>query len=244
MLMLYLTLSGLGVCNLRLHFEQLGLIDAPGPNSREVIVIVTHVHFDHSGGAHHFEKVYIHPDDMDGLRHGRQSETLNYVKSSHLYQSPYEGFSACQYKVPPTQCIPIRGGDSIDLGNGEQLDILHFPGHSKGSIAIFNLDRGELFTGDIVYECGSGLGFLDWLPTSSVRSYVNSCMILIQFLNQHPTATIYPGHYGTLTAQRTVTLLKEYVEGRTNVCCVSTSSLMQCASWVYIVMNCFRCCPL
>ena len=231
------------MCNLRWHLEQLGLIEPPGERNREVIVVLTHVHFDHSGGAHHFEKVYIHPDDLPGLRHGRQSQTLNYVKPLHFDQLPYQGFSACTYKVPPTQCLPIREGDTVELGGGEKLEIMHLPGHSKGSIAVYNPRREELFSGDIVYECGSGNGLLDWLPTSHVGDYMNSATRLTDWLSQHPVPTLYPGHFGAMTSQRAVDILSEYMESRSGVCCSSCSTCMQCGTWVFILMNCFRCCP-
>ena len=104
----------------------------------------THNHFDHSGGAHHFETVYIHEDDLPGLRNGRQTETLNYVKPAHFYQQPYRGFSACNYKVPATICQPLKDGDQINLGAGEHLEIVHVPGHTKGSIAVYYPSKQEL----------------------------------------------------------------------------------------------------
>ena len=147
--------TGLGVQDLRHHLEVSDLVD-PVEGERECSVICTHNHFDHSGGAHHFESVYIHEYDLPGLRNGQQTETLNYVKPAHFYRQPYRGFSACNYKVPATVCQPLKDGDQIDLGGGEHLEILHVPGHTKGSIAIYYPSKRELFTGDFVYECGSG----------------------------------------------------------------------------------------
>lgn len=106
---------GLGVCNLKKHLENINLID----KNRECIVLCTHAHFDHSGGAHHFQHesdILIHHDDYEGLRHGRQIDTLNYVKPNHFYELPYQEFSARQYHVPPTKCKSILDGHRIDLG--------------------------------------------------------------------------------------------------------------------------------
>ena len=48
---------------------------------RECVVVCTHNHFDHCGGAHHFNgSVLIHEEDLPGLWEARQAETLNYVK--------------------------------------------------------------------------------------------------------------------------------------------------------------------
>ena len=52
---------------------------------RESVVSCAHNHFEwHSSGAHHFEAVYIREEDLPGLRDGRQTETLNYVKQTHF----------------------------------------------------------------------------------------------------------------------------------------------------------------
>ncbi|CAF1300674.1 unnamed protein product [Rotaria sp. Silwood1] len=65
--------TGLGVCNLKKHLEKLGFLK----NNRECIVVCTHAHFVHSGGAHHFDNVLIHQGDYDGLSKGEKSATLN-----------------------------------------------------------------------------------------------------------------------------------------------------------------------
>jgi glyoxylase-like metal-dependent hydrolase (beta-lactamase superfamily II) len=111
---------GLGVCNLKKHLENLHLLN----KERECIVLCTHSHFDHSGGANHFEnesKILIHQDDYHGLRNGRQVETLNFVKPTHFYQQPYPNFSAREYRVPPTKCEPVMDGYRIDLGNEKNI---------------------------------------------------------------------------------------------------------------------------
>ena len=115
---------GLGVCNLKKHLENLHLLD----KGRECIILCTHSHFDHSGGANHFENestILIHQDDHQGLRYGRQVETLNYVKPTHFHQQPYRNFSALQYRVLSTKCEPILDGHRIDLGKGDLFFTVH-----------------------------------------------------------------------------------------------------------------------
>ena len=234
--------TGLGVCDLRQHLETEGLIGAVG-GDRECEVICTHVHFDHSGGAHHFEKVFIHEEDLPGLQNGRQTETLNYVKPNHFHQSPYQGFSARSYKVPNTTCQHLRDGDRIDLGDGEHLEIMHLPGHTKGSIAIYNPSKEELFTGDFVYECGLGSRLLDWLPTSSVEDYVDSASRMIGWLAEKDIRTIYPGHFGITKTPIVSRLLQEYVQDRSNTCARCCGSCLQATTWAYFLLGCFRICP-
>ena len=233
--------TGLGVRNLRSHLESAGYIKPAG--ERECIVVCTHNHFDHSGGARHFETVYIHEEDLDGLRAGRQTETLNYVKQEHFYREPSHGFSACNYKVPPTACQPLKDGDQIDLGGGEHLDIVHVPGHTKGSIAIHYPAKRELFTGDFVYDCGWGGGLIDWLPTSSIRKYVDTSYRMMDWMADKDIARVYPGHFDILSKEQTHLLLQEYVESKDNACSMCCGSCLQATTWAYFLCGCFRCCP-
>ena len=235
--------TGLGVCDLKSYLQSQGLIDSNPDSEREVVVVCTHNHFDHSGGAHHFEHVYIHEDDAHGLRSGQQGETLNYVKAMHFYQQPYREFSALRYKVPPTNCSPLRDGDRIDMGGSDFLEVLHLPGHTKGSIALYYPQKQELFTGDIVYECGDGGGLLDWLPNSNVYDFVRSANRLIDWLAQNSVSIVYPGHFSSLSAERTTDLLVEYVETKDNRCSQCCMSCLSGASLWYILCGCFRCCP-
>lgn len=235
--------TGLGVHDLRLHLETLGLVDSLG-GQRECIVVCTHNHFDHCGGAFHFgPNVFVHQDDLAGLRQGRQTETLNYVKPCHFHRQPHAGFSARQYKVPATTCQPLRDGDRVELGGGEHLEVLHVPGHTRGSIALYSPAKRELFTGDFVYECGYGGNLMDWLPTSSVASFVDSAERTLDWLREKEVDCVYPGHFDTLTSQRTQQLLQEYVDARDSGCSKCYGSGLQAATWTYFLLGCFRCCP-
>ena len=234
--------TGLGVCDLRHHLEASGLIERVG-SERECLVICTHNHFDHSGGAHHFENVLIHEDDLPGLQHGRQTDTLNYVKPFHFDQQPYRGFSAFGYKVPPTECQSVKEGERIDIGGGEWLEIMHVPGHTKGSIVVYYPAKQELFTGDFVYECGHGSALLDWLPTSSVQDYITSTNRMLDWMQDRVITRVYPGHFHSTTAQRVTRLLEEYVHDKDNGCSKCSGSCLQAATWGYFLLGCFRCCP-
>ena len=47
--------------------------------------------------------------------------------------------------------IPVRDGNSIDLG-GRRLEVIEIPGHTPGSIAILDVERRILFSGDTVQD--------------------------------------------------------------------------------------------
>jgi hydroxyacylglutathione hydrolase len=51
--------------------------------------------------------------------------------------------------------LGLKDGDQLDLGETETLEILHAPGHSKGSISLLYHKDRALFTGDAVPKPGT-----------------------------------------------------------------------------------------
>ena len=232
--------TGLGVCNLKEYLASRGLVE---PEARDLIVVVTHVHFDHSGGAHHFDKVFIHEHDFEGLTRAIQTQTLNYVKPSHFERKPHDTFTSYSYKVPPTHCSKLQHDDVINIGLDHDLQIIHTPGHSAGSICIYYRHARALFSGDFVYDCGEGASLLDWLPTSNCRDYKNSAMRMLQFLDSNEVERVYPGHFSTCSTGRVRKLLEEYVQDRTGCWSVASTGCLQYLTSVFFFCGCFRVCP-
>jgi glyoxylase-like metal-dependent hydrolase (beta-lactamase superfamily II) len=97
---------GLGVSNLRKFLEGKHLLDPiDKPKARTCIVVCTHVHFDHSGGAHDFEHVFIHNKEASALITANSLYTLNWVKSEHFNTKPFSNFDISKYRVKETNCI-------------------------------------------------------------------------------------------------------------------------------------------
>lgn len=234
---LLLIFLGLGVSNLRDYLSRIGLLS----KDRDCFIICTHNHFDHVGGAHHFDSVFIHEQDAGGLQNGRQTETLNYVKQSHFLRLPYPKFSARNYRVPPTYCKTLKAGQEIDIGGGHTLLIMHLPGHTKGSISIYYKEKSAIFVGDLLYECGSGDHLIDWLPTSSVTQFLDSANKMVSWLGDHRNVTIYPGHFKILDSGRAIELLKQYIKVKQGLCHKCCAGCLQCATFGYFLFGCFRC---
>ena len=225
---------GLGVCNLRTFLEERHLLDSiDKPNARPCVVVCTHVHFDHSGGAKDFDKVYIHNEETGALKEGNSIYTLNWVKDEHFIKKPTENFIASRYCVKKTNCHPLSDGEKIMIGEDEHLQVMHLPGHSRGSIALYYPKSRAVFVGDIVYECGTGSEFLDWMPHSSVNQYIRSCTRLHDFLESSDVSEVYPGHFNILTPERTKALLLEYVECKKSILSRGVSNCLQLFSTVY-----------
>ena len=125
----------------------------------------------------------------------------------------------------------------------DRLEVIHVPGHTKGSVAVYYAGREALFSGDFVYECGNGSALIDWLPTSSVSDYVHSADTMTDWCSDHPEVTVYPGHFSRLSSSRAVQLLRQYVHSKDDACGRFCTLCMQRTTAAFFLCGCFRCCP-
>ncbi len=110
-----------------------GITDLP------VTVVNTHGHVDHIGCNHFFKEAWLHPADLGVYR-----EHLAMVAAS-LRQ---DGITP----VPDgTECrmLPLSPGQRFDLG-GLELEAVHIPGHTHGSVAILDRKARLLYSGDAI----------------------------------------------------------------------------------------------
>ena len=64
---------------------------------------------------------------------------------------PYERFDPSSWTTPAvTATAFLEDGDVIELGD-RAFTVLHTPGHTAGSICLWNETNGALFTGDAIY---------------------------------------------------------------------------------------------
>ena len=93
--------------------------------SLPIMLLNTHADMDHIGSNSQFETFSMHPDDEEHYRKGGGKGKI----------------------------IPVRDGDTLDLG-GRELKIIHLPGHTAGSIAVLDVNRRVLISGDPIQEHG------------------------------------------------------------------------------------------
>ena len=83
---------------------------------------------------------------------------------------------------------PIEDGDIIKIGEGE-LKVIHIPGHSPGSVALYDSKDGFLIAGDIIFQ--GSVGRTD-LPGGSHEQLISG--IKNKLLCLPDSTVVYPGH--------------------------------------------------
>lgn len=201
--------AGLGVVALR--------GEIPRMFERDPLVVLSHAHLDHVGGAHEFRERAAHSADAAILAEGVPAS----LYGPELYERlgidaagepvpellinalPYPGYDPRTYRVEavsPTH--RLEDGDRVELG-GRSLTVLHLPGHSPGSIALLEERTGVLFSGDVVYDGR----LIDDLPESDVPSYRRS----MERLAHLEVSVVHPGHGRSFDQARLHALAAAYL---------------------------------
>lgn len=96
---------------------------AAGLTDLPLSLLNTHGDMDHVGSNAQFAAFYMHHDEEENFRRGERGGEI----------------------------LPVREGDVLDLGERE-LEILHLPGHTPGSIALLDRSRRVLISGDPIQD--------------------------------------------------------------------------------------------
>lgn len=160
-------------------------------------VVNSHGHPDHACGNFQFPSpVYIHPDDMELCRqfNSKSSRAAAVEASQHFYNFALqrevsllpENFDPAAYiEAPAPALAPLDAGHVFDLG-GIQLETVHLPGHTGGSLALFWRDERLLYVGDAI----AGFIFLFLPESKGLRTYRAS----LDKAEALPFDTMVPGH--------------------------------------------------
>lgn len=106
-------------------------------------VINTHEHFDHIGGNGFFfgAKIAAHPEAAEVIENADAEMSLVEFFDGNL--------------KPKKVDFKVKEGEKIDAG-GLSLEIIYTPGHTPGSICLYDRKTATLFSGDTVFADGVG----------------------------------------------------------------------------------------
>lgn len=156
------------------------LISKEGGLEKVKQVLLTHSHYDHAGGAAKVgeltkAKILLHPLEGRRISSGDMSVAMACFGES----------------INEFDWSPIDEGGTINTGDA-RFDVLHLPGHSEGSIGLWEKESRSLIVGDTVFADG-GIGRYD-LPTGNLGELRNS----IERISELGVKDLYPGHGRTV----------------------------------------------
>ena len=142
------------------------------------LLVNTHLHIDHIFGNAFVEKTY-------NVKATANSEDEFWLKGM-------EG-QARMFGLPLRHATPslgnyIKEGDKINLGK-DTFEIFQVPGHSPGSIILYNEDNHCVFVGDVLFE--GGIGRTD-LQGGSYQTLIEG--IQEKLLTLPEKTVVYSGH--------------------------------------------------
>ena len=145
------------------------------------LIVSTHGHWDHTGdnaavAEHTGARIAVHPLDRERLT------------------APEPLFAP--FPIPPSvPAVDLAEGGEIRFGD-IRLRVLHTPGHTEGSVCLYDADGGYLYSGDTLFA--GGWGRVD-LPGGSAEAMASS---IARLAGMEDPLRVMPGHGAATTIGR------------------------------------------
>ncbi|MGH6884087.1 MAG: MBL fold metallo-hydrolase, partial [Hypericibacter sp.] len=183
----------------------------------------THTHADHIGSHYEFEDCAAHRLEAPWLERpapethlvvmdpsgnpGAGMSIAGYeIGDSLITALPHAGYSLKSYVVRPARVTHwLDEGSVIDLGD-RRFEVVHLPGHSPGSIGLFEAATGVFFSGDAIYD-GQ---IIDELDHSNIAHYIET----MERLKTLPVTVVHAGHRPSFGRDRLIELCDVYLKAK------------------------------
>ncbi len=207
--------AGLGVVSLRREL--------PWLFEHDPVLVLSHAHLDHMGGAHEFTDCRVHAAEAAEVRRpgavSLNGPTLwgllglddggEEAPELLLTGLPGAGYDPTTYALEGvagvTELTELTDGDLVDLGD-KQFRVLHLPGHTPGSLNLHDTEAGHLFTGDVLYDGG----LIDTCIGSDIPAYRTTMQALLAV----PLTRALPGHGDILDRSAVRRIASDYLSSR------------------------------
>jgi glyoxylase-like metal-dependent hydrolase (beta-lactamase superfamily II) len=152
---------------------------------KPVKLVNTHCHIDHVVGINFVKNEFNIPF------YANESEEK--LLQSAPEQAQVFGFDIDE---PPAIDYSIDEGDVIEFGNSK-LTVLHVPGHSTGSVALYSEKEQFIIVGDVLFD--GSIGRTD-LPGGDYATIIKSIKNKLMVLPHE--VVVYPGHGPSTTLKK------------------------------------------
>lgn len=145
------------------------------------MIILTHFHYDHIGG-------------LEGIQDEFGSEAFAGAGDAPFIASGDPVYTISEWlgkDLGHADVTELMEGDVIDLG-GHRLRVVNTPGHTCGSICLYDEVTSALFSGDTVFA--RGVGRTDF-PSGSADELIRS----LKKLSSMDIGALYPGHMNAVS---------------------------------------------